>query len=141
MKIGLSFGRCVRDIVMDKVALSEVLVIVSRTRMETIDHVEGVVDTYMYRREYLHGLDRDKCMAVAAALFKSGKLHQPRLQGAFTGSAVAEDYVWMDAVPTVHEDNEVVRKAWNSYQMALKLAAERVPDQIDRYVPEIRDNF
>lgn len=139
MKIGLSFGRCVRDLVEGKVQLAEVLVIIARTHMESETHVDGVIRAYMGRREYLGGQDEQACLEMGRKLYKSGKLFQPRLEGHYTGSAVREDYVWMDAMPTVHEDNEVVKKAWNSYQMALKLASQQqVPRQLEHnHVPQI----
>lgn len=136
MKVGFSFGRCVRDIVNGTVDINDVVVIVARTMMKTEDHVRGVVETYMGRREYLGGLDEDKCQEVALKLYRSGKLFQPRNDGHFPGSMVKEDYVWMDLFPTVNEENELVRKAWQQYQVALKLAANEVPEQVKGHIPQ-----
>lgn len=137
MKVGFSFGRCVRDIVNGVVAPDDVVVIVARTLMESEDQVRGVISHYMHRREYLFGLDQAECERVALQLYNSGKVFQPRKEGHRPGFMVQEDYVWMDLSPTVHEDNELVRKAWQQYQVALKLAStQRMPDQVHGAIPQ-----
>lgn len=137
MKVGFSFGRCVRDIVNGTVDINDVVVIVARTMMQTEEQVKGVVDHYLGSRDYLLGLDPKRCEEVALKLYNSGKVFQPRNEGHRAGFMVHEDYVWMDLSPTVHEDNELVRKAWQQYQVALKLAsATKVPDQVNGAIPQ-----
>lgn len=124
MKIGNSLGRCIRDIVEDKVDYDDVLVIVTRTRIEQEEHLDGVIDHYLGEPSYLMGLDRDACVALAHRLYRDGKLHQPRLVGATPGR-VGNDSVWLDAVPTEIGDNPVVQSAWEAYRLALTMASSR----------------
>lgn len=146
MKIGFSFGRCIRDIVNGTVAIEDVVCIIARTRIDAIEQIDGVVDAYMYRPDYFMGLDRDECITVARTLYMTGRIHQPRL---FMNhiSQMAENEIWMDLAPTTNSESEVVRKAWKAYQMAQKLAEESIPShryagtQATRTLPVIDDNF
>lgn len=124
MKIGNSFGRCVRDLVEGKVEYDDVLVIVTRTSIEQEAHIDPVIEAYLFEPTYLRGLDRDACLAMAHRLYRDGKLHQPRLYGAYPGR-VGADHVWMDAVPTEVGDNPAVRSAWEAYRLALTMASDR----------------
>lgn len=129
MKIGFSFGRCIRDIVNGDVDINDVLVIIARTHMETAAHVTGVVDAYMDRRAYLDGLDQAKCLDVALTLWDSGRIHQPRVYGN-NPSMVSEKYLWMDVSPSVNDADEIVKDAWNHYRAMLNLMhGAEVPKQ------------
>lgn len=129
MKIGFSFGRCIRDIVKGEVNINDVLVIIARTWMDDMDAVSDVVNQYMYERGYLLGLDENECQRVAAELFKSGRVHQPRAltKGLSRPQVPNDNYVWMDVVPTNVSDLPAIQEAWDAYQMVLKLC-EQVPD-------------
>ena len=134
MKIGFSFGRCIRDIVKGEVALDDVVVIVARTRMEDEKSMFDVCEQYGW--DSFRGLDMDECKAVAKALRDGGKLHQPRLQGAWPGG-VADSYVWMDLMPTAKEMSPGVKDAWDTYRLLLTMcAADSIPDGED--VPQQR---
>lgn len=124
MKIGFSFGRCVRDIVKGEVDINDVLVIVARTRMPDLESVKKVISDYMWRHDYLEGLDEEQCQAVGAQLFESGLVHQSRLEsGNIWGMAMAhDDAVWADVVPTTHM-NEQVKDAWNQYRFLLNMTS------------------
>lgn len=124
MKIGLSFGRCVRDIVLEKVSFADVLVIVTRTMMHKREQIDGVIADYC-SFGYLRGLDLEKCLEVGYRLWDMGKLHQPRCFNAGTSRYPAE-LVWFDVVPTALSDNPSVRSAWENYQLVLKLAGEEL---------------
>ena len=103
---------------MGEVRHEDVLVIVTRTRMEDKEAMLGVVHHYM--GTYLRGLDHDECIRVALRLWDEGRIHQPRL---FTHQQYYSfDSLWLDAVPTHLTDNETVRTAWEHYQLALKMA-------------------
>jgi hypothetical protein len=125
MKIGFSFGRCIRDIVRGEVDIDDVLVIVARTRMPDLEAVEKVISEYMWRQDYLHGLDEVECQRVGAELFESGRVHQARLEGGNPwGMKMAhEDAVWADVVPTTHMD-EQVKEAWNHYRFLLNMTSD-----------------
>ena len=129
MKIGFSFGRCVRDIVNGTVEFDDVLLIVTRTRIAGPDDLAGVIRDYLHEPTYLGGLDPTECHAVAKRLWDAAKLHQPRLQGVHP-PPIAEDYVWMDLVPTAAEIEDHVRDSWKAYRTMLALGT-RVPDMPD----------
>lgn len=128
MKIGFSFGRCVRDIVNGEVSLEDVLVIISGTHMETPEQMKGVVRTYLSYPEYLDGCDADRCQEVARQLWYAGKLHQPRRYGA-SATHIPEAYVWMDVVPTAKDADPAVREAWQGYRMLLAMRGNTIPDK------------
>lgn len=127
MKIGFSFGRCLRDIVDGKVAVDDVLVIIARTHMETLVHVKNVVEIYLDRPEYLQGRDPEVCHAVARELWDAGKIHQPRLNGAMLRS-IPEDYIWCDVVPTAMDRSPALDMAWNSYRTLLVMSGAKIPE-------------
>lgn len=134
MKIGFSFGRCLGSIVRGEVAFDDVLCIIARTRMETDKAVVGVVQEYMYRHEYLAGLDQPTCEDVALRLFNRGKILEPRANR-ISPMRVPRDYIWMDLFPTAADGPEStgVRNAWDQYRMLLTLT-KQLPE--DDYVPE-----
>lgn len=131
MKIGFSFGKCIRDIVLGKVNIDDVLLIVARTRMADMDAVRQVISDYMLRRDYLSGLDEEACQEIGAELYMTGRVHQARLDGsnmlfAWSGS-VADEGVWADIVPSTHM-NEQVKEAWNHYRFLLNMTAS-IPEK------------
>jgi len=130
MKIGFSFGRCLGSIVRGEVALEDVLVIVARTRMETQDHVRGVIAEYMHRHGYLLGLDQTECERVGLELFNSGRILEPRANNIGAGVSVPRDYLWMDLFPTAVSgaDSVAVQQAWEHYRMLLTLT-EQLPEE------------
>lgn len=139
MKIGFSFGRCLGSIVRGEVAFEDVLCIIARTRMETDEHVCGVVREYMYRRGYLLGLDQSACEDMALRLFNSGKILEPRANR-INPMQVPQDYIWMDLFPTAADGpaSDGVRNAWEQYRMLLQLT-EQLPE--DDYVPQHSDRM
>lgn len=130
MKIGFSFGRCVRDIVKGEVSIDDVMCIIARTHMTEKTHVEEVVRAYLGRYGYLLGLPEDKCMEVGLALWQSGRVLEPRANGSYAMS-VPSEYVWMDLYPTVpNAESESVKEAWQAYRMLIQLT-EQVPEGDD----------
>jgi hypothetical protein len=129
MKIGFSFGRCLGSIVRGEVALEDVLVIIARTRMETEDHVRGVVEEYMYRPGYLYGLDATECERVGLELFNTGRILEPRANNVGAGVSVPRDYLWMDLFPTVpNVASDAVKQAWEGYRLLITLT-EQLPEE------------
>lgn len=131
MKIGFSFGKCIRDIVQGKVDIDDVLLIVARTRMHNVDSVRQVISNYMSRSDYLAGLDEEKCQEIGVELYVAGKVHQARLDGSnilgvWRGS-VSEEGVWADVVPAAHM-NEQVKEVWNHYRFLLNMTAS-IPEK------------
>jgi hypothetical protein len=122
MKIGFSFGRCLRDIVTGEVEYDDVLVLITRTHMAQVEHIADVVDQYLDVRHYLGGLDAEDCHKTAIKLWNDGKLHQPRMYGQSYASR-PEGLIWMDLFPSVTKDvNPMVQEAWENYRMTLSLA-------------------
>lgn len=124
MKIGFSFGRCIDDILNGRVPYEDVLVIIARTRISSIEEIRPVVAYYVADR-YIRG-HIDDAVAIGERLFREGKIHQPRCFEAPV-THVENNGVWMDLAPTINTDNETVVQAWKSYQMLLRLTEEEKP--------------
>ena len=128
MKIGFSFGRCVRDIVDGVVDINDVLLIVGRTRMPAREDCEWVIRQYL-ESHYLRGRDYGRCMEVGLALYDSCRIIEPRGVGAHAMQVPAE-CVWMDLFPTVKDVSPMVQEAWDNYRMTLGLLhMDKVPTE------------
>ena len=109
MKIGLSFSRCLRDIVEARVLFEDVLVIIARTDFDPHDDMqwEEIWSGYRYRGGWSKpewadaepGVDDGEVNAVyrnvAVQLYDAGKIHQPRQFGA---NPYRMPYYWLDTV-------------------------------------------
>lgn len=127
MKIGLSFSRCVLDIVEGRVDIDDVLVVISRTDFDPRkdEQWSGIWAGYssgrgMSAQEWSAWSDRENAenifRKVAVDLFELGKLHQPRQFGARPSRR--SEY-WLE---TVLPDSELelrpaVKDAWDKFQM------------------------
>jgi len=120
MKIGFSLGRCVRDIVRGDVAIEDVAFIIAATNVHDPEQLVAVVEQYMYRDEYLYGLDEAECQQVALDLWKSNRLLQPRRQGMHRHMQ-PENSIWVDIFPTALSTNESVKSSWNAYRFMLQM--------------------
>ena len=123
MRIGFSFGRCIKDIVNGVVKLEDVLCIIARTNLRDERGVDIVINEYRYRSDYLVGLDEAECKRVGHALWNSGRIFEPRALG---GNAfqVADGAVWMDLFPTAPITNEMTQNAWDSYRMLISMTTQ-----------------
>lgn len=132
MKVGLSFSRCIRDIVEARVEFDDVLVIVSRTDFDPHNdrHWEGIWNGYRYdglgnpewagAEPTLSDEDaNDVYRNVTKNLYDKGKLHQPRQFGSHPPRM---PYYWLDCVITPEEHNPAQQKAWNNYLLITDLA-------------------
>lgn len=129
MKIGFSFGRCIRDIVNGIVSYDDVAWIIASTAMRDEDSVKYVIDDYLYRNDYLLGLDESKCMDIGLRLYNEGKVLQPRLQGVHRHQT-PENALWADMYPTEVADHEGTRKAWEQYRFMLHMT-NSVPEDVE----------
>jgi len=120
MKIGFSFGRCVRDIVRGDVDIDDVAFIISATNMHNEEHLEQVVKAYLGKDYYLDGLDEDTCQQVALTLWDTNRILQPRKQGMHRHMQ-PESSVWVDMFPTALSENNTVKTAWNSYRTMIHM--------------------
>lgn len=130
MKIGLSYSRCVRDIVDGIVDMDDVLVIVARTDFDPQDNEQwaGIWEGY----HGSHGLsnpewanypneDEDRFRSVSIELWKSGKLHQPRK---FNAHPRRLPYYWLETFAPEEEvaKNPSALLAWEKYKLIAGLS-------------------
>lgn len=103
------------------------MIIIARTHMEEKDQVVEVIRQYSYRKDYLEGLNFDKCVEVGLALWQTGRVIEPRSNGIYAVS-VPSEYIWMDLYPTVpNVTTDAVKEAWNAYRMLINLT-EQLPE-------------
>jgi hypothetical protein len=130
MRIGLSFSRCLADIIRGNVAFDDVLVIIARTdfnphndeQWATIwdgyhgGHFLSMPEWFDFEEE-----DNAKFQDLAKRLYDTGKLHQPRQFGAHPRRL---PYYWLEAnvVPEDLERNPAAKIAWEKYQTLLGLS-------------------
>ena len=120
MKIGFSFGRCVRDIVNGEVSVDDVAFLITATRIDQEEHLEQVVNAYLNEPGYLLGLDPDRCQEVALKLWDTNRILQPRRQGMHRHQQ-PESSIWVDMFPTELSDNQSVKNAWSNYRTMLHM--------------------
>jgi hypothetical protein len=139
MKIGLSYSRCVRDIVDGVVDLSDVLVIVARTDFDPRDDAQwagiwegygGGTDNGHTQGFFSHSnpewagytAEQESLFRnVSIDLWDSGKLHQPRKFGAHPRRL---PHIWLETIlPSEDLDtNPSVKAAWEKFQMLAGLS-------------------
>jgi len=133
LKIGLSYSRCVRDIVDGRVDIDDVLVIIARTDFDPNDDTQwsGIWDDYGGGQR-LGGIfgghewmdysaeDEHKFRQVSIDLWKQGKFHQPRKFGAYPAR---RPEIWLEAVLPSSElqRNPAAKDAWDKFQMVASL--------------------
>ena len=132
MKIGFSLGRCIRDIVTEKVAIDDVAFIIAATNIREVEQLAPVINDYMFRDGYLYGLDEDRCQEVALELWDTNKLLQPRRQGLHRHKQ-PENSVWVDMFPTELSNNESVKNAWNGYRFMLHMVENVDTDALETF--------
>jgi hypothetical protein len=128
MKIGLSYSRCVKDIVDGKVDIDDVLVIISRTDFDPCDADQwrGIWEGYgggqtfgspYSQPEWIDhpAEDEDRFRSVSIELWEKGKLHQPRKFGAHPSR---RPEIWLETVlPSSElENNPAAKMAWEKFQ-------------------------
>jgi hypothetical protein len=133
MKIGLSYSRCVRDIVDGTVDINDVLVIIARTDFDPHDaeQWQGIWQGYAggsdsnLMRGFFGGSnpewagysdeDEDLFRSVSIELMETGKLHQPRKFGAHPKR---RPEIWLETVlpDTELEKNPAAKIAWDKFQ-------------------------
>lgn len=139
MKIGLSYSRCIRDIVDGKVDIEDVLVIVARTDFDPHNDQQwkGIWQGYGggSSGNPLRGIfsgsqpewmnysdeDEDRFRSVSIELWESGKFHQPRKFGAHPRRL---PYYWLETFLPDNEldSNPAAKKAFEKFQMIAGLA-------------------
>lgn len=124
--VGLSLSRCVRDICSGKVRLSDVVMIVSRTRIECEFDLDNVINIYKgtyWLDNPSAKISAEKCEQIARDIYSTGRLIQPRLGGrlpVFHMELVDKSQIWVGSVELFNEGT----KAKKLYQdFASKLEA------------------
>jgi hypothetical protein len=126
MKIGLSYSRCIRDIVDGVVDINDVLVLITRTDFDPRDDEQwaGIWEGYGGGKN-LGGLwsnpewagydDETKFREISTELYTTGKMHQPRQFGAHPRRM---PYIWLEAVlpSTELDSNPTLKRAWEGFQ-------------------------
>jgi hypothetical protein len=125
MKIGLSYSRCVRDIVDGIVNIEDVLVVIARTDFDPNNDEEwssiwrGYHDSFGLSNPEWRNYppeDEDRFRSVSVELWETGKLHQPRKFGAYPSR---RPEIWLEAVlPSSElERNPAAKAAWDKFQI------------------------
>jgi hypothetical protein len=130
MKIGFSLGRCIRDIVRNDVDMNDVAFIIAATNIHSEEQLAQVVDSYLYRDDYLYMLDEAECQRVALELWNSNRILQPRRQGMHRHKQ-PENSVWVDMFPTGLSSNEAVKKSWDAYRFMLHMTENVETDALE----------
>lgn len=140
MKIGLSYSRCVREIVDGKIDIEEVLLIIARTDFDPHDDVQwksiwtgygggasGNAMRGIFGGSFPEWMDyadedEDRFRSVSIELWESGKLHQPRQFGAHPRRL---PYIWLETVlPSEELDaNPTLKMAWEKFQTLAQLTS------------------
>lgn len=131
MKIGLSYSRCVRDIVDGVVDIDDVLVLITRTDFDPRDDKQwkGIWEGYHSRTGWSNpewaGYPpeaEDKFREISIELYDTGRMHQPRQFGAHPRRL---PHIWLETVlPSEELDkNPGVKAAWNKFQTLASLSS------------------
>ena len=132
MLIGLSYSRCVLDIVEDRVDIDNVLVIIARTDFDPRDNAQwaGIWRGYVRNNgvSYPEWSDynfsdkehEDKFRNVSTALWLAGKMHQPRQFGALPAR---RGEFWLETCLPSSElaRNPAAKDAWDRFQVVAGL--------------------
>jgi len=133
MKIGLSYSRCVRDIVDGRVDINDVLVLITRTDFDPRDDKQWLDIWQGYGGGQTFGSpfsqpewmdypaeDESRFREVSIELWETGRLHQPRKFGA---RPARRSEIWLEAVlpDSELESRPAVKDAWDKFQMVAGL--------------------
>ena len=137
MKIGLSYSRCVRDIVDGIVDIDDVLVVITRTDFDPHNDEqwrsiwEGYHDRYgLSNPEWANypPEDEDRFRSISIELWETGKMHQPRKFGAHPSR---RPEIWLETVlPNSElENNPAAKMAWDKFQTIAGLSNVELDDK------------
>lgn len=144
MKIGLSYSRCVRDIVDGKVDIDDVLVLITRTDFDPRDDEQwssiwigygGGTDNGYTAGFFSHSNpewagyhDEDQFRKVSIELWERGLLHQPRKFGAHPQRL---PYIWVETIlPSEELDkNPALKSSWEKFQTLAQLTSTKLEER------------
>ena len=131
MYIGTSLGRCLQSLLLDKVSKDDVLVIITRTKSETLEQFIGIVKQYHEEGNFTSSRPAEYDLAVkpwedveklATDLYNGGKIHQPRNfvglgRSFYLNSWDNKNEIWMEISPTNRNTTPAVVNAYKEYRM------------------------
>lgn len=131
MKIGLSYSRCIRDIVDGVVDIDDVLLIITRTDFNPTNDEEWSSIWHGYHGRSLMSNpewagypeeDEEKFRNVTLELYNSGRMHQPRQFGAHPRRL---PHIWLETVlpSETIDSNPSLKAAWNKFQTLAQLTS------------------
>ena len=135
MKVGLSYSRCILDIVEGRVDIEDVLIIISRTDFDPSDdehwasiwsgYTVGGMSNPEWRRYQGDRDAEEKFRAVSLQLWHDGKFHQPRKFGAHPPR---RREFWLETfLPSNElERNPAAKDAWERYQVIAGLVGVKM---------------
>ena len=141
MKVGLSYSRCVRDIVDGVVGIDDVLVLITRTDFDPhndeqwssiwIGYGGGTDNGYttgffsQSNPEWAGYHDEDRFRSVSIELWETGRFHQPRKFGA---KPARRPEIWLETVlpDSELESRPAVKEAWDQFQTLAGLTNTKI---------------
>lgn len=130
MLIGTSFGGCLKSILVGEVSEDDVLLIIARTQANSLENVLALAERYYHEGNnyatvsnnyrFDKSIDLENVKALAARLYLSGKIHQPRLYEhgpGFIHPEMSRAALWMEVSPIGLNDNPIVVEAYEKYKM------------------------
>jgi len=139
MKIGLSYSRCVLDIVEGRVDMEDVLVLITRTDFDPRDDEQwagiwsgyclgGLSNPEWADYDFNNKDHEDKFRSVSNMLYEDGKMHQPRKFGAHPRR---RPEIWLEAVLPNSElkNNPTAKLAWEKFQTIASLSGVDLNDK------------
>ena len=131
MKIGLSYSRCVRDIIDGKVDIADVLLVIARTDFDPNNDEQWSSIWRGYRSPFgmsnpewydYEDEDEDRFRSVSVELWETGKLHQPRQFGAHPSR---RPEIWLETVLVEGdlEANPAAKTAFEKFQTVAGLSS------------------
>jgi len=129
MLVGTSLGGCLKSLALNEVSVDDVLVIITRTSCPDLEQLIAVVKSYYeygnvgarQRSNYdLSDCDIDSVIEIASDLYRSGKIHQPRLfngSGGFVHVELSRKEIWIPLAPSPKTDDERVVEAYEKYKV------------------------
>lgn len=128
MKIGLSFGYCVRDLIEKIVDPSDVLVIITSTDFD-ITNSESWDDIYThystpYGANHIWlNISNEVAYEMVDLLWQTGKIHQPRKFGLQSRWAHGGNkHHWLETIIAPTDMTAAEQEAWNHYRFITGLS-------------------
>jgi hypothetical protein len=131
MKIGLSYSRCVKDIVEGRVNIDDVLTLITRTDFDPHNDEQwrGIWQGYRFgsNPEWYNyeDADEDRFRSVSIELWETGRFHQPRKFGHHPRRL---PYYWLETIlpDSEMETRPAVKAAWDQFQIIAGLTNTRL---------------